>query len=127
MSKIKVNSTKPRKEGLGLFTLDGNDIYIGKDWALQSEIDEANRRTRSRACFKGCGTCGCCVNSRRGTSYPYRYDANAKKLKNCNNCEPFRFHDCNHGWMRDSRQEAEPFTDDVIDLIKKTGGKPYID
>lgn len=127
MSKIKVNTKKPRKEGLGLFTLDGSDIYIGKDWALQNEINETMEKTRNRGCFHACGSCGSCVNSRRGTSYPYRYDANAKKMKNCITCEPFRFHDCNNGWMRDSRQDAEPFTPDVIDLIKKSGGKPYID
>lgn len=129
MSKItKVNSqSKARKEGLGLFTLDGNDIFIGKDFALQNEIDESRKATKARGCFKACKACDCCAASRRGTSHPYRFDSNAGKMKNCITCEKFRFHDCNNGFMRDSRQEAEPFTEEAQKLIKESGGKPYIE
>lgn len=117
---------KPRKEGSGLFTLDGEDrIFIGKDWALQNEIDEAREKTRSRACFKECRTCGACSNSRRDASYPFQFDANEAKLVSCRGCERFRFHDCHNGWMRDSRGDAEPFTEDAQKLFKE-GGKPLI-
>jgi hypothetical protein len=133
---------KPRKEGLGLFTLDGDQVFIGKDYALQNEIDETKLRTRARACFRECRTCGACSNSKRDnfvlqvvhhadgrveTKAPTKsYDENTKKWIDCRECEPFRFHDCHNGWFRDSRQEAEPFTPDVIGLLKRSGGKPLI-
>lgn len=125
MSRVRVKK-KPRKQGAGLYGLSGSDrIFVGKDWALQNDIDEAKVKTKERACFRACRTCGACANSRRGASYPYRFDANSREMINCKGCEPFRFHDCENGKMRDARQEAEPFTEDAEKYFKK-GGKPLV-
>lgn len=123
---IKVKNTKSRKEGLGLFTLDGNDVYIGKDWALQSEIDEVKAKTKAKGCFRECRSCGACSASRRDAPSPYTVDPTTGKQHNCVTCEKFRFHDCHNGFMRDSRQEAEEFTEDVQKIIRERGGKPLI-
>lgn len=143
MSRISFPK-KPRKDVFsGLYGLPGdNRIFIGKNWALQNDIDEAKAKTRARACFKECRTCGACANSKRDNFQPRAfvikndkwvlqnphksYDANAGKWVNCRDCEPFRFHDCHNGVFRDSRQEPEPFTPDVIKLLKESGGRPLI-
>lgn len=140
MSKISFPK-KPRKDGAGLFTLDGNDVFIGRDWALQNEINDTLAKTQARSCFKACRTCGACANSKRDNFTPrvvtdvkgnaqfvgprMSYDSNAHKWVDCRSCEKFRFHDCHNGWMRDSRQEAEPFTEDAQKLFAQ-GGKPLI-
>lgn len=118
---------KPRKDGSGLFTTDGSDIFIGKDWALQNEIEEVREETKARSCFRECRTCGCCANSRRSCTHPISYDFNSHSTVDCRSCERFRFHDCNNGLMRDSRQEAEPFTEEQIKLIEQSeDGRPLI-
>lgn len=126
MARVEVNRKQPRKGGEGLFTSDDNEnIFIGRDYALQNEIDETKERTQSRSCFKGCRTCGCCANSRRDASYPYSYDEKAGKMISCKHCEKFRYHDCHNGWMRTSHQDAEPFTEEAVKFFNK-GGKPLI-
>lgn len=121
---------KPRKSTFD--SIDGGlykgarDFVTGKDWALQNDIDEAKEKTRSRACFRECRTCGACANSARDATNPKMYDAHAQKSIDCRGCEPFRFHDCHNGYMRNARGEAEPFTETQIDLIETLGGKPLI-
>lgn len=117
---------KPRKD-TGLFHgPDGKTIVIGKDWALQNEIDETKKATQERSCFKACRTCGCCANSRRDSSDPRSYDHNIRKTIDCRGCERFRFHDCHNGLMRDAHGEAEPFTEVQLQMLDETGGKPLI-
>lgn len=117
---------KPRK-GADLFVLPGDEgkVFIGRDWAKHNEIQENLAKTKARACFRECRTCGACSNSRRDAPYKKMYDSNAGKMIDCRGCEKFRFHDCHNGWMRDSRQEAEPFTEEAQRLFKQ-GGKPLI-
>lgn len=119
---------KPRKDSSlkGIFTVDGKTWVIGADLLRNSDVEEAKRVTRARACFKECRTCGACANSARDATYPYTYDDHERKNINCIGCEPFRYHDCHNGWMRDSYGDAEPFTPDVIKLLKESGGKPLI-
>lgn len=134
---------KPRKEGLSYWTDGSGEVFaVGKDWALQNEIDEKKQLTRSRGCFKECRTCGCCANSRRDNlntqvfttkdgkavfkAPTLSYDNIRKVWVDCRSCEPFRYHDCHNGWFRDAHGEAEPFTPDVIELLRKEGGKPLI-
>ena len=134
---------KPRKEGVGYWTDSSGQVFaVGKDWALQNEINEKKELTKSRGCFKECRTCGCCANSRRDNfniqfvvtesgkvsmKLPSEsYDWINKKWVDCLACEPFRYHDCHNGWFRDFHGDAEPFTPDVIEMLRKTGGKPLI-
>lgn len=114
-------SAKQRKDAStkGIFTIDGHEIVIGADLLRNSEVQAAKAKTEARSCFKACRSCGSCSESRRDTSYPYRNG------HNCITCEPFRFHDCNNGWMRDSYGEAEPFTEEAQKLFED-GGKPLI-
>lgn len=107
-----------------LFTVDGTDIVIGRDYALQNEIDEVKAKTKSRSCFKECRTCGACANSKRDNTWQYSYDK-GKKI-NCKSCEKFRYHDCHNGVLRNTRQEAEPFTEDMYKIMDEKGGKPLI-
>lgn len=132
---------KPRKDGSGLFTTDGTDIIVGRDWAKQNDINDALARTRARACFKECRTCGSCANSRRDNFTPQvistaggeaklisphkSFDYNTRSWIDCRACEPYRFHDCHNGWMRDSDGDAEPFTEEAQKLFAQ-GGKPLI-
>jgi hypothetical protein len=118
---------KPRKDAStkGMFTIDGSQVVIGTDLLRNTEILDAKERTKKRACFIECQTCGTCGNSRRGTSDPRRYDSNAGKVVNCIGCEPYRFHDCSNGFLRDSYGEAEPFTEDVQKLFDE-GARPLI-
>lgn len=125
MANIRVKKTQPRKERLGGFWTDGTSVFIGRDWALQNAIDDAKRRTQNRSCFLACRTCGCCANSCRDATYPKSYDENSGKKVDCRGCEPYRFHDCHNGWMRDAHGDAEPFTDEALKLFKE-GGKPLI-
>lgn len=115
-----------RKPGSDLWLTKDGTIVIGRDYVRQNEIDEAKQKTRARACFRECRTCGACSNSRRDATVTKQYDAHEKRDIDCRKCEPFRFHDCHNGWMRDSHQDAEPFTEDVQNLIDKYGGKPLI-
>src|SRR4051812_47052321 len=94
---------KPRKDSSGLWADKDGTVFIGADYALQNEINEKLEKRNKRACFKGCMTCGACANSRRGCAYPRSFDANAHKTVDCRSCEPFRYHDCNNGVMRNSR------------------------
>src|SRR4051812_33765255 len=89
---------------------DGTQVFIGRDWALHNEIQDAKALTKTRSCFRECHTCGCCANSCRDSSHSKSYDAHTKKWVGCKGCEPFRWHDCHNGFMRNSRGEAEPFT-----------------
>lgn len=125
MSRIEFKK-KPRKDGAGMFWTDGSRVFLGRDYALQNEIDEVKAKTQERACFKGCRTCGACANSRRDATYPKSYDSNEGKMIDCRACEKFRFHDCHNGVLRDTRQEAEPFTPDMIKIMDEQGGKPLI-
>lgn len=136
MSTPKVEfKKKPRKDSGGWWTdKDGSQVFIGKDYALQNEIDETRARTQARSCYRNCMSCGTCKASKRDNLHPQvetqptglkvvrgpqmSYDDNEGKWINCRDCEPFRFHDCHNGFMRDSRQEAEPFTQDQLDLIQ---------
>lgn len=119
---------KRRKDGAGTYfqTKDGSRVVLGRDWALQNEIDETKEKTKSRGCFRECRTCGACANSRRDASWPYSRDPDTGKTVNCNTCERFRFHDCHNGLMRDTRQDAEPFTEEQQKLIDQSGGRPLI-
>lgn len=135
---------KPRKPGSDIWLDKHGEVVTtsGRDLALQSEIDEAKAKTKARACFKECHTCGACANSRRDNfqhrlveikdgeaklkSPTVSYDHASKEFVDCRECEPFRYHDCHNGFFRNARGEAEPFTQDVLDLIKKHGGKPLI-
>lgn len=120
-------NAKPRKDSSlkGIFTVDGERWVIGADLLRNSDIEEHKRITRERACFRECRTCGCCANSSRDCTHPKTYDANAGKMIDCRGCEPFRFHDCHNGWMRDSYGDAEPFTDEAQRLFD-LGGRPLI-
>lgn len=116
-----------RKPTSGLWTdKDGTRVFVGSEYHLTNEIQEVKEKTRARACFRECRTCGACSNSRRDATVPTQYDANAKRMIDCRKCERFRFHDCHNGVFRDAHQNAEPFTPDVIEMMKKTGGKPLI-
>lgn len=117
---------KERNPGSGMFFTDGEKVFIGRDYALQNQIDEAKAKTEARGCYKACRTCNACANSRRGTSYPRQFDSKQGKTIDCRGCEPFRFHDCNNGFMRNTHQEAEPFTPDQQKLIDESDGKPLI-
>lgn len=143
MTRISVRNQKPRKHGSDLWiSKDGSQIFIGRDYAQQNAIDEAKLKTRSRSCYKECRTCGTCANSKRD-NFNMQYIATEAGLTlvkgptksfdnvtgrwvDCRTCEPYRFHDCHNGWMRDSRGEAEPFTEEAQRLIKESGGKPLI-
>jgi hypothetical protein len=124
MTRIEVVK-KPRKDsGSALWqTKDGTRVFIGRNYALQNEIDENKQKTRERSCYKGCQTCGFCVNSRRNCAHPYNFD-NGKKVF-CEGCEKFGFHDCNNGFLRNAHGEAEPFTEEAQKLFDQ-GGKPLI-
>lgn len=134
---------KPRKQGVGFWTDGSGEIFAaGKDWALQNEIDEKKILTKSRGCFKECRTCGTCANSRRDNlntqvfvtesgravlkAPTQSFDWINKKWIDCRACEPFRYHDCQNGFLRDAYGDAEAFTPDVIELLRNTGGKPLI-
>lgn len=106
---------------------DGETVFVGRDYARQNEIDENKKQTSERSCFKACQTCGHCANSRRGCAVPKSYDRNAGKMIDCRSCEKFSFHDCNNGFLRDTFQRAEPFTEEHLKLLESTGGKPLID
>lgn len=111
----------------GVFTDGSGLVFIGKDWALQNEINETKEKTQSRSCYKECRTCGCCGNSiRDGATCSSQYDANAGKMVSCTNCEKFRFCDCRNGFFRNAHGDAEPFTPDVVETLRTTGGKPLI-
>lgn len=125
MSRIEFNR-KPRKDGGGMFFTDGHQVFIGRDYLNQNDINETLEKTRARSCFRGCRTCGACANSRRDATVPKSYDYNAGKMIDCRSCEKYRYHDCHNGWMRDTRQQAEPFTPDMIKLLEESGGKPLI-
>lgn len=132
---------KQRKPSTGLYK-GARGIVTGRDWALQNEIDETRETTQARSCYRGCRTCGACANSKRDNFLPQArkttsgitevisatksYDENSGSWIDCRSCEPFRFHDCHNGVMRDTRQEAEPFTPEQIALLESTGGKPLI-
>lgn len=119
---------KPRKDSSlkGIFSIDGKGIVVGADLLRNAEVQEAKERTKARSCYVECHTCGACGVSRRSTSNPRRYDANAKKLIDCRKCEPFRFHDCAEGWFRDSYGDAEPLTEDVQKMFDEQGARPLI-
>lgn len=136
---------KPRKDPDSALWMsdDGSQVFIGRDYALQNEIDESIRKRNARSCFRECHTCGTCANSKRDAVNPQvsttetglqvvrgpgeSYDENSKSWINCRSCEPFRWHDCNNGFMRNSRGEAEPFTADQISLIESSEtGKPLM-
>lgn len=119
---------KQRKDSSlkGLFTIDGKQVILGADLLRNTEVQDAKAKTRERACFRECRTCGCCANSARDCTHTKTYDANAQKSVDCRGCEPFRFHDCHNGWFRDSYGDAEPFTPDLIQLLEESGGKPLI-
>lgn len=121
MAKLRKDSSLK-----GIFTSNGEDIIIGADQLRNSEVQDARAKTHARSCFVECRTCGACANSRRDATVPTIYDYNAQKKIDCRGCEPFRFHDCHNGWMRDSYGDAEPFTPDVIKIIKEQNGKPLI-
>lgn len=144
MSRIEFKK-KPRKDpGSALWTTeDGSQVFIGRDYALQNEIDEKIAERNARSCFRGCNTCGACANSKRDNvnrqvftredglaivkGPGVSYDSNKHQWVNCRECEPFRFHDCHNGVMRDTHQDAEPFTQDQLDLIKLAeDGRPLI-
>lgn len=113
--------------GSQLFTNKHSDrVWKGRDYALQNEIDEAKEKTQNRACFKMCRTCGKCANSHRDSSHPFSHDSNVGKKIDCRKCEPFSFHDCHNGVLRDTHQDAEPFTFDMLKLLEESGGKPLI-
>ena len=134
---------KPRKEGIGFWTDGSGEVFsVGKDWALQNEINEKKELTKSRGCYVDCRTCGSCGNSRRDNlntqvfvtegnkvilkAPTMSYDSVRKTWIDCRACEPFRYHDCHNGFFRDFHGEAEPFTPDVVELLRTTGGKPLI-
>lgn len=126
MTKVKFTG-KPRKDS-EIYKLPGDRsarVVSGRDVTLQAEIDANMAKTRERSCFKGCRTCGQCANSRRGCQDPRSYDENAGKMVDCQGCERFRFHDCNNGFMRNARGEAEPFTEDAQKYFMQ-GGRPLI-
>lgn len=143
MSRIEF-PRKPRKDGANIWfqTEDGSRVFIGRDYALQNEIDEKKAQTRARACFRECRTCGACSNSKRDNFTPQEvktasgliqlksatksYDEHAGKWIDCRKCEPFRFHDCHNGVMRNSHQDPEPFTEEQQKFLDQTGGKPLI-
>lgn len=142
MSRIEFPK-KSRKDGSGLWTdKDGSRVFIGKEWHLYNEITEVKEKTKSRGCYKECRSCGTCANSRRDNfdrqviilndgswkikGATYSYDNVNREWVDCNDCEPFRWHDCQNGLMRDAHGQAEPFTPDVIEMMKRTGGKPLI-
>lgn len=127
MSRIEFKRKQRKDSGSLLWqTPDGSQVFVGRDYALQNEIDEVKETTRGRACFKECRTCGACANSARDCTHTKTYDANARKMIDCRKCERFRFHDCHNGVMRNSHQDAEPFTEEQEKLIKQSGGKPLI-
>lgn len=118
---------KGKKRSPSEYSTDGKSLFLNREWEMQNEIERAKQRTQARACFRGCNTCGACANSRRDATYPKEYDNNAGKLIDCRKCEPFRFHDCHNGWLRNARQEAEPFTEEMTKLIEEgPGGRPLI-
>lgn len=115
---------KQREPGSGLWTdKDGSQIFVGRDYALQNEIDEVRAKTRTRSCFTECQTCLQCKGSCRDNTYPKSYDSNAGKMVDCRGCEKFRFCDCRNGVYRNTRQEPEPFTPDHLSLIEMAEGK----
>lgn len=116
---------RPRKDSSlkGIFTIDGKKVVIGADLLRNTEVADAKRKTEARSCFKACRSCGTCANSRRDSSYPFSLDRG--KLVGCKGCEPYRFHDCHNGWMRDSYGDAEPFTEEAQKLFDQ-GGRPLI-
>lgn len=126
MSRIEFPK-KSRKDGELWITNDGSQVFIGRDYALQNEIDENKAKTKERSCFKECQFCSHCVASRRGCGNPRSYDAHAGKTIDCRSCEKFGFHDCNNGFLRTSRGDAEPFTEEAQKLIDSTGGKPLME
>lgn len=125
MTQISFKGKDRRDAGEGTWWTDksGSRVFIGRDYALQNEIDEAIAKRNARSCFRECMSCAACKNSARDSTYPKMYDDRAGKMIDCRSCEPFRFHDCANGVMRNSRQEAEPFTQDQLDLIAVAEGK----
>lgn len=125
MSRIEFPGKSRKDAGAGQYWTDkdGSRVFIGRDYALQNDIDEKIAERNERACFKGCRTCGACSNSARDATYPKMYDANEGKMIDCRACEPYRYHDCHNGVMRNTRQDAEPFTQDQIDLIELAENK----
>ena len=111
----------------GVFTDGSGMVFIGKDWALQNEINENKEKTKARSCYRECRTCGCCSNSiRDGSSNSRCYDEGIGRRIACTSCEKFRFCDCRNGFFRNAHGDAEPFTPDVVEMLKSTGGKPLI-
>lgn len=128
MTEVSFKGKNQRFGSLGgVFTDGSGSVFIGKDWALQNEITESRERTKSRTCYVECRTCGCCSNSLRdGSSCSRQYDGNEGKTVACTNCEKFRFCDCRNGYFRDAHGDAEPFTPDVVEMMRKNGGRPLI-
>lgn len=126
MSKIQFPK-KPRADRQQLWTTkDGEKVFIGRNYALQNQIDESKKKTQERSCFSACQTCGHCKASRRSCSADYSFDTNTGKRVHCAGCERFGFCDCANGFLRNAHGEAEPFTPDHQKLLKDTGGKPLI-
>lgn len=111
----------------GLFQSKDGTVFVGHEYEKQVAINEAKANTKARACFRECLSCGTCKNSARDATYPKMFDANAGKSIDCRKCEPFRFHDCHNGLMRNAHGQAEPFTQGQLDLIKVAeDGRPLM-
>lgn len=128
MTDIKFKG-KPRKhlDTTGwLQSKDGHQYWTSAyNYALQREIEDNKKDTEARSCFQACRTCGHCKASRRGCGAPFSYDSNAGKTIYCEGCEKFGFCDCANGFLRNTRGEAEPFTEEAQKLFD-AGGKPLI-
>lgn len=110
-----------------LYEGHGGSILSASEWVKQNEVNENRERTQARSCYTKCRTCGHCSMSRRGCAAPYSYDANAQKKINCIGCEQNGFCDCVNGFLRDTYNRAEPFTDAQISLIESSEtGRPLI-
>lgn len=126
MTRVEFKRKSRKDPSSQLFVQGDNTVIIGRNYALQNEIDETKKITQARACFIGCRTCGKCSNSQRDATVPMSYDENSRKWIDCRGCEPYSFHDCQNGVMRNAYQDAEPFTAEQQKILKETGGKPLI-